>query len=49
MYFGVINLLKGTGDYGMANVIFLVIIIPVLSIGSFLKGLSLQKKIIQIK
>jgi hypothetical protein len=27
-YFGIIGLLKGTGSYGLANVLFLVIIFP---------------------
>lgn len=49
LYFGVINLLKGTGDYGLANVIFLVILIPFFCLFLLIKGLQLHFKIKKLK
>ena len=37
LYFKIINLLKGTGNYSLANVLILVIIIPFFSIAIFIK------------
>ena len=44
LYFGIINLLKGTGNYGLANVLILVIIIPFFSMAIFIKGIQLKFK-----
>jgi hypothetical protein len=44
LYFGIINLLKGTGNYGLANVLILVIIVPFFSMAIFIKGVQLKFK-----
>jgi hypothetical protein len=41
---GIINLLKGTGNYGLANVLILIIIIPFFSMAIFIKGIQLKFK-----
>ena len=48
-YFGEIKLLKSTGNYGLANIAILVIIIPFLIFYFFIKGLNIRKEIKKIK
>ncbi len=44
-YFGFIGLLKGTGNYGLANILFLVLIIPFLIIYMSVKGFNYKTRI----
>ena len=49
LYFGLINLLRSTGNYGLANIVFLVLLIPI-SIWYFLnKSLNLFIEIKKIR
>ncbi|MFL0085377.1 hypothetical protein, partial [Tenacibaculum maritimum] len=48
-YFGIINSLHNAGDYGLANIIFLVILFPVLIYVFLVKSISIQKKIKELK
>lgn len=49
LYFGIINFLHKTGNYVMANIIFLVIILP-LSIWFFIiKSMNIQDEITKLK
>lgn len=45
VYFGIIRALKSTGDYGMANVVFWVVFLPLLMFFFFIKSLDLQTEI----
>ena len=45
IYFGIINSLKSTGYYGLANIIFLVIILPLIIYILLVKSISLEFKI----
>ncbi len=45
VYFGVIHVLQSTGKYKVANIIVLVILIPLLMFFLLIKSLSLQRKI----
>ncbi len=49
IYFGIINSLKSTGNYGLANVIFLVILFPLLMVFLFIKSVRIQIEIRQLK
>lgn len=49
LYYGEIRLLKKTGDYGLANIAFLVLTIPFLILYFTLKGLNIRQKIKKIK
>ena len=49
VYFGIINLLQSTGNYGLANIVFLVIGIPFLIWWFVIKSISIQKKIKTLK
>ena len=49
IYFGIINTLKSTGDYGLANIIFLVIILPLFIYILLIKSISLEFKIRKLK
>lgn len=49
MYFGIINALKSTGDYGLANIIFLVVLIPGIMYFLLIKSISMQMEIRKIK
>ena len=49
IYFGIIDSLRSTGDYGLANIIFLVIIIPLNMYFSLVKSISLELKIRKLK
>lgn len=48
-YFGIIKSLHNTGDYGLANIIFLVILFPVLIYVLLIKSISIQIKIKELK
>ena len=49
MYFGVINSLKKTGDYGLANILFLVVLIPALLYFLLIQSIKMQFEINKIK
>ena len=49
IYNGIINSLRATGDYGLANIIFLVIIFPMIMYFSLVKSISLELKIRKFK
>jgi hypothetical protein len=44
-YFGVIAVLASTGNYGVANIIFLVFLFPITILYLFIKSLNIQKRI----
>ena len=44
-YFGIINGLRSTGNYGWANVVFLVVLLPALMILLLLRILQMRRKI----
>ena len=48
-YFGMIYLLGATGNYGLANILFLVILWPLTMIILLVKTLNIQQKIIGLK
>ena len=48
IYFGIINLLKSTGNYAWANIIFLVILLPGLMFLLLIKSINIQSKIREI-
>lgn len=45
LYFGAINLLKSTGNYGAANIFFLVLLFPITILFFFIKSLNIQDEI----
>lgn len=49
IYFGIISLLASTGNYGLANIIFLVILLPLLMWFFIIKSLDIQNKINKLK
>lgn len=49
IYFGIIRSLQSTGNYGLANIIFLVILIPLLIYILLVKSIRLQRQIRHIK
>lgn len=49
IYFGIISLLAKTGNYGLANIIFLVILLPLLIWLFIIKSLNIQDKINKLK
>tara|TARA_B100000795_G_C22531199_1_gene335183 strand:+ start:164 stop:592 length:429 start_codon:yes stop_codon:yes gene_type:complete len=49
LYFGVIQSLKSTGDYRGANILFLVILIPLIMYLLLVKSISMQAEIRKIK
>jgi len=49
IYFGIIDSLKSTGNYGLANIIFLVILLPLLMFILLVKSINLQFKIRKLK
>jgi len=49
LYFGIIHTLQSTGNYGLANIIFLVILIPLLMYVLLIKSISIQLEIRKIK
>ncbi len=48
LYMWVINQLKATGDYGLANIVFLVLLVPFIIINFLIKSLDLQVQINKI-
>lgn len=48
-YFGIIKSLHSAGDYGLANIIFLVILFPLLIYVFLIKSISIQRKIKELK
>lgn len=48
LYFGIINSLKATGNYGGANIIFLVILLPGLMFLLLIKSINIQLEIRKI-
>ncbi|WP_010177152.1 hypothetical protein [Aquimarina agarilytica] len=48
-YFGIINSLHNAGDYGLANIIFLVILFPALIYVLLIKNITIQRKIKKLK
>ena len=48
-YFGIISLLRNTGNYGAANIFFLVLLLPFLIWFFIIKSLSIQSKINKYK
>lgn len=49
VYFGIISSLKSTGHYGVANVLFLVVLIPMAMYLLLIKSVNLQLKISRLK
>ncbi|MEO1259147.1 MAG: hypothetical protein AAFZ15_10140 [Bacteroidota bacterium] len=49
IYFGIIDLLKSTGHYMLANIIFLVILFPLVIYFLLIKNIELRIKINKIK
>lgn len=49
IYFGVISLLAKTGNYGLSNIIFLVILLPLLIWFFIIKSLNIQDEINRLK
>ena len=49
IYFGAINLLKSTGNYGLANIIFLVVLAPLLIWFFIIKSMNIQDEINKLK
>ena len=49
LYFGLINLLASTGNYGLANIVFLIILWPLLMYVLLIKSLNMQQKIKKLK
>ncbi len=49
IYFGAIGLLRSTGNYGMANIVFLVVLIPLTMWFLLVQSITIQGKINEIK
>ena len=49
VYFGIIKSLHSAGDYGLANIIFLVVLIPLFMFLLLIKSISIQRKIMALK
>lgn len=49
LYFGAIGLLQAAGNYGLANIVFLVILIPLLIWFFIIKSLNIQDQINKLK
>lgn len=49
IYFGAISLLFSTGNYGLANIIFLVILAPLIMWLLLIKSLNIQDKINKLR
>ena len=43
LYFGIINSMKKTGNYGLANIIVLAFIIPMIVLALFIRALDTQE------
>lgn len=49
IYFGIIKLLKSTGNYGMANIVFLVILLPLIMYILLIKSINMNRQIKMLK
>jgi hypothetical protein len=49
IYFGAINLLKSTGNYGLTNIVFLVVLVPLMIWFFLIKSLNIQSEISKLK
>lgn len=49
IYTGIINALQSTGNYGFANILFLVILLPLIMYILLIKSIGLQFKIRNLK
>jgi hypothetical protein len=49
LYFGIIGALHSAGDYGLANIIFLVILCPMLIYILLIRSIHMQRKINALK
>ena len=49
IYFGIVFILKSTGKYGLANIIFLVILLPLIMYLLLVKSINIQLEIRKIK
>ncbi|WP_438710746.1 hypothetical protein ACSTS3_18700 [Aquimarina muelleri] len=49
LYFGIIKSLHSTGDYGLANIVFLVVLLPLFMYLLLVKSISIQRKIKKLK
>ncbi len=49
LYFGAIGLLAMTGNYGLANIVFLVVLMPLVIWFFLIKSLNIQDKISTLK
>lgn len=49
LYFGVIGMLQMTGNYGLANIIFLVVLVPLLIWFFIIKSMNIQDEIDKLK
>jgi len=49
VYFGIIHLLKSTGNYGLANIVFLVILFPLIMYLLLIKSIDMNRQINMLK
>lgn len=49
LYFGVIDLLYSTGNYGLANIVFLVILMPLILWFLLIRSANIQDEITKLK
>lgn len=49
LYFGMITLLKGFGNYGLANILILVLFVPLLIFFLLIKSLNIQDRINRLR
>lgn len=49
VYFGIIHLLKSTGNYGLANIVFLVILFPLIMYILLIKSIDMNRQIHVLK
>ena len=49
IYFGIIDLLKSTGNYGLANIVFLVILFPLIMYLLLIKSIDINRQINMLK
>lgn len=49
IYFGMISMLASTGNYGLANIVFLVVLWPLFMLLLLIKNLNLYQKLSRLK
>lgn len=49
IYFSMINTLQSTGNYGLANIFFLVVLIPLMMFILLIKSINLQLEILKLR